>query len=84
MNSTTTSSMPTTYVDAASMAQPASAARAWFTRAGLAVWRVLEAVGHARALRELRSLHDRWEISDPELARQMNGATQFLLQAPHR
>lgn len=80
---TATSTMPTAYVDA-SETQHGSAVRAWFRRAGLATWCALEAHGYARALRELRSLHDRWEISDPDLARQLRGARQFLLQAPHR
>jgi hypothetical protein len=40
-------------------------------RAGLAIWRALEASGHGRALRELDALRGQWEISDPELAQQL-------------
>jgi hypothetical protein len=45
--------------------------RARSMRAGLTVWHALEAYGHARAMREIRALHDRWVISDPELAQQL-------------
>jgi hypothetical protein len=48
-------------------------------RAGLAVWRALEESGHARAMRELRNLHDRWEVSDPGRAKQMSDAGAFLI-----
>lgn len=48
-------------------------------RAGLALWRGLEAQGHARALRELEYLHDRWEVSDPRLAAQLRTGTAFLM-----
>ena len=38
-----------------------------------------------RAVRELRMLQDRWEITDPERALQMDRACRFLMQqAPHR
>jgi hypothetical protein len=49
------------------------------TPAGLAVWRGLEAYGRAKAQRELRSLHDRWETSDPKLARRLRAADAFLV-----
>ena len=52
--------------------------RARFKRAGLAVWHALEASGHARAMRELRALHGHWEISDPELARELREGHAFL------
>ena len=32
----------------------------------------------ARAQRELRDLHDRWETSDPQLAQRLRGANAFL------
>jgi hypothetical protein len=48
-------------------------------RSGLAVWRGLEAYGRARAQRELRDLHDRWETSDPQLAKRLRVANAFLV-----
>jgi hypothetical protein len=47
-------------------------------RGGAAVWRALEAYGRAKAERELRNLHDRWEISDPQLAARLRTASVFL------
>ena len=60
--------------------------RARFTRAGFALWRSLEAFGQARAERELRTLHGRWELSDPERAQAARDAHGFLvsLRTPHR
>lgn len=85
MNKTFISRFPTD-VDRASIGQFDSAWRGRFSRAGLAMWRALEAYGHARAQRELRDLHDRWELSDPSLGRELRGASRFLVQstAPHR
>ena len=40
-------------------------------RAGRAVWQALEAMGQARARRELLILADRWETTQPELAAQL-------------
>jgi hypothetical protein len=53
-------------------------------RASLAVWRTLEAYGHVRAMREMQNLHDRWEVTDPELARQLREGSAFLLQQRQR
>lgn len=46
-------------------------------RAGLRLWRGLEAVGQARARRELCLLADCWAHSDPDLARQLRAASAF-------
>jgi hypothetical protein len=66
--------------------QAAATWRSRFRRAGLALWRGLEASGQARAERELRALHDRWELSDPARARQVRDAREFLVaqRTPHR
>jgi hypothetical protein len=58
---------------------PAAALLALTRRAGLAIWRGLEAYGRAKAQRELRSLHDRWETSDPKLAQRLRAADAFLV-----
>ena len=57
--------------------QAPSVAGSRLHRAGLAIWRALEASGEARALRELRLLHGRWELSDPEFARQVRDGSVF-------
>jgi hypothetical protein len=49
-----------------------------FRRAAVTIWTSLEAYGNARALRELRSLHDRWEFSDPARAQHVRGARAFI------
>ena len=75
----TTSILPTpTGVGAASLPSGAAALRSRLARAGLAIWRTLEASGHDRAMREMRHLQDRWEISDPEIARVVRDGTAFL------
>jgi hypothetical protein len=52
--------------------QTASAVlRARLARGGRSVWRVLESHGQARARRVILDLADRWESSQPELARQL-------------
>ena len=62
----------------------ASASGALLRRAGLAIWRALEASGEARALRELRSMHGRWELSNPEFAGQVRDGSVFGTPAhPH-
>ena len=66
-------------VDAGLAPQPIAALLALARRAGLAVWRGLEAYGRAKAQRELRQLHDRWETSDPPLAQQARVANAFLV-----
>jgi len=82
---TTTSSLSTAYVGAAHMPQIASQLRARLARAGMVVWRALEAYGDARAVRELRTLQDRWQDTNPNRALQMDRASRFLMQqAPHR
>ena len=82
---TTTSSLSTAYVGAAHTPQIASPLRARLARMGMAVWRALEAYGDARAVRELRTLQDRWQDTNPNRALQMDRASRFLMQqAPHR
>jgi hypothetical protein len=66
-------------VDADPAPRPAAALLALARRAGLAVWRGLEAYGRAKAERELRFLHDRWETSDPQLAQRLRVAKAFLV-----
>jgi hypothetical protein len=52
--------------------QTASAVlRARLARSGRCVWRALEAHGQARARRVILDLADKWEFSQPELARQL-------------
>ena len=65
-------------VDAGRATRPAAALVARARRAGLAIWRGLEAYGRAKAQRELRDLHDRWATSDPELAQRLRDADAFL------
>jgi len=65
-------------VDAARAPHPAAALLDLARRGGLAVWRGLEAYGRAKAQRELRDLHDRWEASDPLLAQRLRTARAFL------
>jgi len=48
-----------------------------FKRAGVALWRGLEAQGQARARRELRMLADRWAPRDPDVARELRAASEF-------
>ncbi len=63
----------------------ASALGSRLRRAGLTIWRALEASGEARALRELRTMHGRWELSNPEFARQLRDGSVFGAPAhPHR
>jgi hypothetical protein len=45
--------------------------RARLARSGRYVWRALEAHGQARAHRVILELADKWESSEPELARQL-------------
>jgi len=66
-------------VDVIRAPRPPAALLALARRAGLAVWRGLEAYGSAKAQRELRDLHDRWETSDPELAQRLRAANTFLV-----
>jgi hypothetical protein len=60
----------------------ATTVRERFRRAAVALWTSLEACGNARALRELRSLHDRWEFSDPARARHVRDAIAFIAKTP--
>jgi hypothetical protein len=82
----TSSILPTPHgVETEGAAQAASALRSRLRRTGLAIWRALVASGEARALRELRSMHGRWEIGNPEFARQVRDGTVFGTPAhPHR
>jgi len=76
---TTTFAPPAHAVDPRRTPRPAATLLAWARRAGLAVWRGLEAYGRAKAQRELRDLHDRWESSDPQLAKRLRVANAFLV-----
>jgi hypothetical protein len=48
-------------------------AAAW-RGAGAAIWRALQAVGHRRAEREIGLLLQQWDVSQPELAKQLREA----------
>ena len=76
---TTTFAPPTSDSDSHRAPQRVEALLARARRAGMAIWRGLEAYGRARAQRELRDLHDRWASSDPELAKRMRAANDFLV-----
>ena len=39
-----------------------------------AIWRTLQAVGHRRAEREIGLLLEQWDVSQPELAKQLRDA----------
>ena len=82
----TSSILPTPHgVETGSATQAASALGSRIRRAGLAVWRALEASGEARAWRELRTMQGRWENSDPEFARQVRDGSVLGTPAhPHR
>jgi|SoimicmetaTmtHMC_FD_contig_31_3470227_length_613_multi_2_in_0_out_0_2 hypothetical protein len=72
------SSLPSSFGADTSRAAPrATPWRARLRRAGVAIWRALEAYGNARAQHELRALHDRWAVSDPALARQLREPDTF-------
>ena len=74
-------------VDAGRAPHPAAALLELARRGGLAVWRGLEAYGRAKAQRELRDLHDRWETSDPHAgaaAAHGQGVPRRRRQAPRR
>ena len=50
--------------------------RSSLRRAGVAVWRVLEAIGQARAEPHLRALADQCEALQPGLARELRAASR--------
>ena len=59
----------------------ASTASAWRTRAvglALGLWRALEAIGQARARRELRALASGYALSDPARAELLRAASDSL------
>ncbi len=41
---------------------------------GLSIWGSLESFGRRRAMRELHGLAERWQATDPELARHLRSA----------
>ena len=49
----------------------------WAADIASAIWRGLEALGRARAQRELRQLADRSDARDPEYARRLRDASRF-------
>ena len=55
-----------------------AAMRARFARAGTSIWRALEAHGRVRASREMRELADRYEATQPELAKQLRDANRYI------
>lgn len=48
----------------------------WVQRIGSTIWRALEAAGRARARQALRAAADRYEVSQPDLARQLRAASR--------
>jgi hypothetical protein len=48
-------------------------AAAW-RDAGAALWRALQAAGHRRAEREITLLLQQWDVSQPELAKELRAA----------
>jgi hypothetical protein len=58
---------------AAASARPRPATSTW-RRAGDAVWRTLQAVGHRRAEQEIALLLKQWDITQPNLARELRAA----------
>ena len=66
-------------VDAGPAPRPIAALLALARHAGLAVWRGRRLRGRAKAQRELRHLHDRWETSEPQLAQRVRIADAFLV-----
>jgi hypothetical protein len=81
---TTTFAPPSRGLGVGRVPRPGAVLLALARRSGLAVWRGLEAYGRAKAQRELRDLHDRWETSDPTLARQLRVANAFLVSEGKR
>lgn len=43
---------------------------------GLSIWGALESFGRRRAMRELHELAERWQSTDPELARSLRAAVE--------
>jgi hypothetical protein len=64
--STTTLAQLTGGAGAARSRRLAAALFAPLRRAGVLLWRGLEAHGRATAMRELARLHDRWEFHEPK------------------
>jgi hypothetical protein len=54
-----------------------STTRRWLARIGHATWHALEAQGRLRAQKALREAADRYEITQPELARQLRAASRY-------
>jgi hypothetical protein len=77
----TTSTFAPLALDAGSAGAPqrTTALRSRLQRAGLAIWRTLEASGRARAMRELRQLHDGWGVSDENMAEHVRAAHAYLV-----
>ncbi|HEX6364178.1 MAG TPA: hypothetical protein VFZ93_14570 [Albitalea sp.] len=46
----------------------------WWRRLGRDVWEGLEAFGRARAQRQVLALAERWETTQPELAKELRAA----------
>jgi hypothetical protein len=58
---------------AAAPAHPVPRASSWRLAAG-AVWDTLQAVGHRRAEREIALLLAQWDVTQPEMARDLRSA----------
>ena len=54
-----------------------STIHAWAARMGRALWRALEAQGRSRARLELRRIAERYEASQPELAKELRAASRY-------
>lgn len=78
MNTTTLAPSPR-QASASRAPRLAAALLAGLRRTGVALWRGLESHGRTTALRDLQRLHDRWETSDPHLARHLRDASAFLV-----
>ena len=53
---------------------PVSTHLAAWCSAGAAVWSALQAVGHRRAERELFALLQQWDVTRPELAKELRAS----------
>ena len=49
---------------------------------GLSIWGALESFGRRRAMRELHELAERWQSTDPELARCLRAAVDDSSASP--
>ena len=64
--------------------RPAAARRLRLRRAGVVLWRGLEAHGRARALRDLALLQHHWEFHEPQFTGHLADARAFLVDEGSR